>query len=127
MKNGKRTSIHRSLLNWSIQAHGAEILRKALIDLTDANFEVCALVHDAVLIQIPIPEFEERLADAKRIMVSASEAVVGGPIRVDSEIIKTNYIQSGKAQQLVDDIMEEINRYTRTSVNVHPYREYRPI
>ena len=127
MKNGKRTSIHRSLLNWSIQAHGAEILRKALIDLTDANFEVCALVHDAVLIQIPIPEFEERLADAKRIMVSASEAVVGGPIRVDSEIIKTNYIQSGKDQQLFDDIMEEINRYTRTSVTVHPYREYRPI
>ena len=65
-------------------------------------------MHDAVLIQIPIPEFEERLADAKRIMVSASEAVVGGPIRVDSEIIKTNYIQSGKDQQLFDDIMEEL-------------------
>ena len=31
--------IRRSLLNWPIQSHGAEILRKALIDLTDENFE----------------------------------------------------------------------------------------
>ena len=87
-KNGKKTTIHRSLMNWPIQAHGAEILRKALIDLTDANFEVCALVHDAVLIQIPIPEYSERLKEAKQIMVDASVAVVGGPIRVDSEILK---------------------------------------
>ena len=29
-KNGKKTTIHRSLMNWPIQAHGAEILRKLL-------------------------------------------------------------------------------------------------
>ena len=48
---------------------------------TDANFEVCALVHDAVLIQIPIPEYSERLKEAKQIG-GPSVAVVGGPIRV---------------------------------------------
>ena len=125
-KNGKKTTIHRSLMNWPIQAHGAEILRKALIDLTDANFEVCALVHDAVLIQIPIPEYSERLKEAKQIMVDASVAVVGGPIRVDSEIIKSNYRQlekdgsDSKDQKLFDNIMHEIDTYIRSEQRVHP-------
>ena len=126
-KDGKRTDIRRSLLNWPIQSHGAEILRKALIDLTDDNFEVCALVHDAVLIQIPIPEFKQRLEEAKQIMVNASVDVVGGPIRVDHEVIKSNYVQEGKDQKLFDEIMKEINTYTRTESNVHPNREHRPI
>ena len=126
-KDGKRTDIRRSLLNWPIQSHGAEILRKALIDLTDDNFEVCALVHDAVLIQIPIPEFKQRLEEAKQIMVNASVDVVGGPIRVDHEVIKSNYVQEGKDQKLFEEIMNEINTYTRTELNVHPNREHRPI
>ena len=120
IKEGKRKHIHNSLLNWPIQSHGAEILRKALIDLTDAHFEVCALVHDAVLIQIPIPEFNQRLEEAKQIMVDASIDVVGGPVRVDHEVIKSNYVQDGKDQKLFDDIMEEINTYTRNESNVHP-------
>ena len=45
MKNGKKVDIRRSLMNWPIQSHGAEILRKALIDLTDEHFKVCALVQ----------------------------------------------------------------------------------
>ena len=126
-KDGKRTDIRRSLLNWPIQSHGAEILRKALIDLTDDNFEVCALVHDAVLIQIPIPEFKQRLEEAKQIMVNASVDVVGGPIRVDHEVIKSNYVQEGKDQKLFEEIMNEINTYTRTELNVHPNREHPPI
>ena len=126
-KDGKKIDIRRSLLNWPIQSHGAEILRKALIDLTDENFEVCALVHDAVLIQIPIPEFSQRLEEAKDIMQKASFEVVGGVIKVDHEIIKTNYKQlddNGEPnddQKLYDDIMNEINTYTRTGPNVHPH------
>ena len=83
IKNGKKVDIRRSLMNWPIQSHGAEILRKALIDLSDKDFKVCATVHDAVLLEIPIPEFYERLEEAKKIMVNASIDVVGGPIRVD--------------------------------------------
>ena len=127
IKDGKTVHIHRSLLNWPIQSHGAEILRTALMDLTDNYFKVVALVHDAVMIEIPIPEFKQRLTEAKQIMVDASIKVVGGPIRVDQEIIKSNYEQEEKDQKLFNKIMNEINRYTRTSTNVHPDREYRPI
>ena len=127
IKDGKTVHIHRSLLNWPIQSHGAEILRTALMDLTDNYFKVVALVHDAVMIEIPIPEFKQRLTEAKQIMVDASIKVVGGPIRVDHETIKSNYEQEEKDQKLFNKIIDEINRYTRTSTNVHPDREYRPI
>ena len=132
-KDGKKIDIRRSLMNWPIQSHGAEILRKALIDLTDENFEVVALVHDAVLIQIPIPEFSQRVEEAIDIMQKASYQVVGGVIKVDKEIIKTNYKQldnngePNEDQKLFDEIMQEINTYTRTGSNVHPDRVHRPI
>ena len=120
-------------MNWPIQSHGAEILRKALIDLTDENFEVVALVHDAVLIQIPIPEFSQRVEEAIDIMQKASYQVVGGVIKVDKEIIKTNYKQldnngePNEDQKLFNEIMQEINTYTRTGSNVHPDRVHHPI
>ena len=79
------------------------------------------------VIEIPIPEFKQRLEEAKQIMVDASIKVVGGPIRVDQEIIKSNYEQEEKDQKLFNKIMNEINTYTRSSTNVHPDREYRPI
>ena len=126
-KNGKRVDIRRSLLNWPIQSHGAEILRTALIDLTDEYFEVCALVHDAVLLQIPIADFNQRLTQAKKIMVDASIKVVGGPIRVEQEIIRGNYKQfkkdgsDSKDQKLFDEIMKEIDAYTRSGLEVHPH------
>ena len=114
-------------MNWPIQSHGAEILRKALIDLTDEHFEVCGLVHDAVLLQIPIPDFIKRKKEAKEIMVNASIEVVGGPIRVDEEVIKSNYVQEDQYQKTYDEIMEEINTYTQNESKVHPEQEHRPI
>lgn len=127
IKDGKRKHIHKSLLNWPIQSHGAEILRQALIDLTDNNFKVVALVHDAVMLEIPIPEFEKLKKEAKQIMIDASIKVVGGPIKVDEEVIKSNYEQSFKDQELFNKIMSHIDRYTRSRTNVHPDREHRPI
>jgi len=126
-KDGKKVDIRRSLMNWPIQSHGAEILRKALIDLTDEHFEVCGLVHDAVLLQIPIPDFNKRKKEAKEIMVNASIEVVGGPIRVDEEVIKSNYVQEDQYQKTYDEIMEEINTYTQNESKVHPEQEHRPI
>jgi len=111
MKMGKTKSIHNSLMNWPIQSHGGEVLREALMDLTDANFEINALVHDALLISIPIPECVERLKEAKKIMVNASIKVVGGPIRVDYQTISTNFVQDKKSQKRFDDIMGEIEQY----------------
>ena len=45
----------QTLLNFPMQANGAEILRLAVIRMTDASIRVCATVHDAVLIEAPLP------------------------------------------------------------------------
>ena len=110
-KLGNKTSIKRSLLNWPIQTNGAEVLRTALMDLTDANFEVNALVHDAVLLSLPYPEHKELLKEVKEIMVRASIKVVGGPIDVDHEIIFSNWKQEEEYQKSFDDIISEIKNY----------------
>ena len=85
------------------------------------------MVHDAVLIQIPIPEFSQRVEEAiDKYAKSFFNQVVGGVIRVDQEIIKTNYKQldnngePNEDQKLFDEIMKEINTYTRSGSNVHP-------
>ena len=95
------------------------------MDLTDNHIKVCATIHDAVLVEIPIPEFDEQIELAERIMIDASIKVVGGPIRVDKEIIKGNFIQlkngkPNKDQILYEKIMGEIETYTRSRNNVHP-------
>ena len=77
------------------------------------------------VIEIPIPEFDEQIELAEKIMIDASIKVVGGPIRVDKEIIKGNFIQlkdgePNKDQILYDKIMGEIETYTRSRNNIHP-------
>jgi DNA polymerase-1 len=66
------------LLNFPAQSHGAEMLRVAVCLLTEAGIAVCAMVHDAVLIEGPLSELEDVVAEAQRLMVKASEAVLSG-------------------------------------------------
>jgi hypothetical protein len=67
----------RSLRNFPMQGNGAEMLRIACIFLTEAGIRVCAPVHDALLIELPIGELESDLAKAQRLMRQASRAVLG--------------------------------------------------
>ena len=110
-KDGRRVSIKNQLKNFPIQATGGDVLRQALADLLSDNFEVNALIHDAVIISVPIPEAKERLEKAKEIMLHASMKVVGGPIRVDHEEISGNWKQIPKHQEIFDEIFKEINEH----------------
>jgi hypothetical protein len=67
----------RSLRNFPMQGNGAEMLRIACIFLTEAGIRVCAPVHDALLIELPIGELESGLAKAQHLMRQASRAVLG--------------------------------------------------
>ena len=120
-KNGKLKSIRNSLLNWPIQSTASDVLRMALIELSDNHFEINAMVHDAFLISIPIQEFNERLEEAKKIMARAAESVVG-VIRVEENIIEGNFIQKPEIQKDFDEIFNEIRNY-KTYTDVATYAD----
>jgi DNA polymerase I-like protein with 3'-5' exonuclease and polymerase domains len=101
----------RSLMNWSIQSESAEVLRNALIRLTEAHIKVCAMVHDAFLIECPIPEHIDQIQVAKKCMVDAARYVVGGTIQVDEEKHFSNFKQEAKDQEIFTLIQDEIKKF----------------
>jgi len=107
----------RSIMNWPIQATSADVLRNAWIRLANANIKVTAAVHDAFLIECPIPDQKKIIAETTKHMIDAARHIVGGEIEVDAEIITGNWIQLDKDkkpnedQKLFDVIMGEIGKY----------------
>ena len=61
-----------------MQANGAEMLRLACCFATEQGVRVCAPVHDALLIEAPIDEFDEAIQSTRESMNSASRIVLDG-------------------------------------------------
>jgi DNA polymerase-1 len=68
----------RSLRNLPMQANGAEMLRIACCLATERGIEVCAPVHDAVLICAPLDRLEADIERMRACMAEASRIVLGG-------------------------------------------------
>lgn len=78
-----------ALLNWPMQASGAEMLRLACIGLTEAGIGLCAPIHDAVLVEAPWDSAEETAEAVRDHMRQAGRLVLGGlDIRSDIKIIR---------------------------------------
>ena len=78
----------RTLLNWPIQAAGADILRMAAIGLVRNGIEVSALIHDAVLTLAQEDDVQEHVSLVQRIMRKAALVAIGYEIPVDSKVIR---------------------------------------
>lgn len=75
--------------NFKLQANGADILRLAAIAITERGIRLCAMIHDAVLIEAPIEQIDEVVEETRRQMAAASRAVLGGfEIGTDVEIVR---------------------------------------
>ncbi len=68
----------RSLRNFPMQANGAEMLRLAASFATEQGIEVCALVHDAVLICAPLNQLNADVGRMRDCMAKASSVVLDG-------------------------------------------------
>ena len=78
----------RSLGNFPSQANGAEMLRLACCMLVAEGIELCAPIHDAVLIEGPSQDIGEVVKRARAIMERASEIVLDGfRVTTDCEIV----------------------------------------
>ena len=66
-----------------MQSTGSDILRLTALGLRAAGIRIIALIHDAVLIESPIADFDDTVQRACQIMQRASEEIIGFPRWVD--------------------------------------------
>jgi DNA polymerase I-like protein with 3'-5' exonuclease and polymerase domains len=80
----------RSLRNFPMQSNGAEMLRLAACFATEAGVEVCALIHDAVLICAPLEQLKTEAERMQAAMAKAARVVLGTdfPIRSDAQFVR---------------------------------------
>ena len=79
----------RSLRNFPCQANGAEMLRLAACFATEQGVEVCALIHDAVLIAAPLDQLDHDIERMKAAMAKASRVVLDGfELRTDVNVVR---------------------------------------
>ena len=77
-----------SLRNFPMQANGAEMLRLACCLATERGVDVCAPVHDALLVEGDADRMNETIAITQVAMTEASRVVLGGlEVPTDVEVI----------------------------------------
>ena len=79
----------RSLRNFPMQANGSELLRLACCLGTERGIQICAPVHDAVLIAAPLERLDADIGAMQEAMAKASRHVLDGfELRSDAKIIR---------------------------------------
>jgi hypothetical protein len=79
----------RSLSNFPMQANGAEMLRLACCIGTEQGIEICAPVHDAVLICASLDRLDADVARMQQAMTEASRIVLDGfELGTDAKIVR---------------------------------------
>jgi len=79
----------RSLANFPMQGNGSEMLRVAVINAHHLGVEICATVHDALLIQAPLYLIDKAALDTQQAMEEASELILKGfRLKTDTEVVK---------------------------------------
>jgi DNA polymerase I-like protein with 3'-5' exonuclease and polymerase domains len=104
----------RSLRNFPMQGNGAEMLRLACCLGTERGIEVCAPVHDAVLICAPLDLIGDHIKRMQAAMAEASRKVLDGfELSSDSHI--THYPDryrdsGGRGDEMWNQVMALINK-----------------
>jgi DNA polymerase I len=79
----------RMLRNFPMQSHGGEMLRLACCLATERGIEICAPVHDAVLICAPLDRLDADVAGMRTAMAEASRIVLDGfELRTDAKLVR---------------------------------------
>ncbi len=80
----------RSVQNFPMQANGAEMLRLAAIMAMEAGIDICAPIHDAILIESSIDCIDADIRQMQQIMRRAGEIVLDG-FTITSDVKKVVY------------------------------------
>jgi hypothetical protein len=102
----------RSLRNFPMQANGAEMLRLACCLATERGIEVCAPIHDAVLICAPLDRLDDDVTAMRAAMAEASRIVLGGfELRTDASLTRyPDRYSDSRGRVMWDRVMALIER-----------------
>ena len=110
----------RSIGNFPVQATGADILRIVCIWAHRLGIELCAPVHDAVLVEAPIDQIEADVALVREIMRRASRIVLNaqpdGPyeLRTDATIVAyPGRYRDKRGEQMWTEVLALLTRYRK--------------
>jgi DNA polymerase I len=97
-----------TLRNFPMQANGAEMLRLACCLATERGIDVCAPVHDALLIEADARQIDDAVATTRAAMAEASKIVLGGlEVGTDVEIIEwPNRYADDRGQVMWERVMQ---------------------
>jgi DNA polymerase I len=98
----------RSIRNFHMQANGAEMLRLACCLGTENGIEICAPVHDALLIMAPLDRLDADVALMQGYMAEASQVVLGGfELRTEVKIIRyPDRYTDGRGKEMWNIVMK---------------------
>jgi len=72
-----------------MQANGAERLRLACCLATERGIEVCAPIHDALLVHAPLDRLDDTVRATQQAMADASRLVLSGfELRTDVKVVR---------------------------------------
>ena len=101
-----------SVRNFPVQANGAEMLRLAIMSLQDDGIDVCAPVHDAVVIEGPLERQEEIVSRAQKLMRRASEIILPNlPLESDVKVVQypNRFYDEDRGKTFWEELMKELN------------------
>jgi hypothetical protein len=114
----------RSLQNFPIQAHGAEMMRLAACLATEQGIEVVAPVHDAFLIVAPLDDLDEHVKRMQEYMCEASRVVLDGfEIKTDTKIIRypDRYMDEDRGAELWSAVQQALSELEENNAAaLHP-------
>ena len=90
-----------------MQANGAEMLRMAACFATEQGTEVCALIHDAMLICAPLDRLADDIKRTRACMAKASRAVLNSvELRTDVHVVRyPDHYQDPRGTLMWDRVM----------------------
>jgi DNA polymerase-1 len=102
-----------ALRNFPMQANCAEMLRLACCLASERNVNVCAPVHDALLVEAPADEIEDVIATTRQAMAEASMAVLDG-VEVGTDVSVTRWPEryaDSRGADMWGTVTELLGRY----------------
>jgi DNA polymerase-1 len=115
----------RSIQNFPVQAHGADILRIACVWATRYGLRLLAPVHDALLVEAPIERIETDVALLQEFMRRASRVVLNPAadgtldLRTDAKIIRyPERYTDPRGDAIWADVLRLLAEYRQQSASI---------